>query len=253
LSDLSDRDPRPAPHAGWAIALEGSANFRDLGGWAAAGGRRVRRGRLYRSDALHRLTAADVALLRGLGVATVVDLRSSHEVEAEGRGPLCDPPARYHHVPFFDGERSGASAPPGDLAEIYFQMLRFAAKPIARALEVLAACEAPAVFHCAAGKDRTGVLAAVLLSALGVADEDVVLDYARTQAAMELVTARLRESDAYAYVFTELPPETLHARPETMRALLARARAEWGSLRDYARFAGVPDAALDALAARLVE
>jgi protein-tyrosine phosphatase len=250
---VSSDDSREASDAGGAIALEGSANFRDLGGWAAAGGRRVRRGRIYRSDALHRLSPADLVLLRGLGIATVVDLRSSREVEAEGRGPLCEPPSRYHHLPFFDGERSGASVPPGDLAEIYFQMLRFAAKPIARALEVFAASEAPAVFHCAAGKDRTGILAAVLLSSLGVVDEDVVLDYARTQAAMELVTARLRASDAYAYVFTELPPETLHARPETMRALLARARAEWGSLRDYARFAGAGDAALEALAARLLE
>jgi protein-tyrosine phosphatase len=238
-----------------AIELEGSANFRDLGGWPVAGGGRVRRGLLFRSDALHRLTPADLARLRGdLGIGTLVDLRSSHEVEAEGRGPLAAPPVRYHHLPFFDGERRGAAASPSaDLAELYFQMLRFAAKPIARALETLAASEAPAVFHCAAGKDRTGVLAAIVLSTLGVADEHVVEDYARTQAAMERVTARLRESDAYAYVFTELPPETLHARPETMRGLLARARAEWGTLRAYARFAGAGDVALDALAARLVE
>jgi protein tyrosine/serine phosphatase len=238
-----------------ALDLEGSANFRDLGGWPAAGGRRVRRGLLFRSDALHRLTPADVARLRGeLGICTLVDLRSSHEVAAEGRGPLAAPPVRYHHHPFFDGERrGGAGAPNADLGEIYFQMLRFAARPIALALETLAASDAPAVFHCAAGKDRTGVLAAVLLSTLGVSDEDVTLDYARTQAAMERVTARLRESDAYAYVFTELPPETLHARPETMRDLLARARSEWGSLRAYARWAGAREAALDALAARLVE
>lgn len=238
-----------------ALDLEGSANFRDLGGWRVAGGGRVRPGLLFRSDALHRLTPADVERLRGdLGIRTLIDLRSGHEVATEGRGPLAQPPVRYHHLPFFDGERRGAAAAPSaDLGEIYFQMLRFAAKPIARALETLAASEAPAVFHCAAGKDRTGVLAAVVLSALGVADEDVTLDYARTQAAMERVTARLRESDAYAYVFTELPPETLHARPETMRGLLARARAEWGSLHAYARWAGAADAALAALRARLVE
>lgn len=248
---MTDPGLEPATHA---LKLEGSANFRDLGGWPAAGGRRLRRGWLYRSDALHRLTPADLARLRALGIATVVDLRSSHEVELEGRGPLAAPPARYHHHPFFDGERRGAAATPqGDLAELYFQMLRFAAKPIARALETLAASETPSVFHCAAGKDRTGVLAAVLLSSLGVADEDVVEDYARTQAAMERVSARLRESDAYTYVFTELPPETLHARPETMSALLARARGEWGSLRAYARFAGAADGAFDALAARMVE
>lgn len=240
----------------WLVRLEGCVNFRDLGGWRTAEGRRVRSGRLFRSDALHRVTPADLARLRGeLGVRTLIDLRSSREVAQEGRGPLCEAPVEYHHVPFFDvPERDPArQRPEGGLAGIYLAMLRFAGAPIARALETLAASPGAAVFHCAAGKDRTGVLSAVVLGSLGVVDEDIVEDYARTQHALPRIVERLRASEAYEYVFTELPPETLHADPATMQALLEAVRREWGSLGEYARAAGASQAALDALAERLLE
>jgi len=238
------------------VSLEGSVNFRDLGGWRTPDGRRVRAGRLYRSDALHGLTGADVARLRDeLGVRTLIDLRGSHEVAAEGCGPLAAPPVAYHHLPFFESRRGDpvqSESPPSSLAEIYFQMLRVARAPIARALETLSASRGAAVFHCAAGKDRTGVLAAVVLGALGVRDEDIVEDYAWTRRALPRILERLRASESYRYVFTELPPETLHAEPATMTSFLERVRGEWGSLRDYARWAEVPEATLDALAARLL-
>lgn len=238
------------------VSLDGCVNFRDLGGWRTGDGRRVRRGLVFRSDALHRLTADDLARLRGaLGVRTLIDLRSSHEVTSEGCGPLAEPPTAYHHLPFFDGPARdpGRARPEGGLAAIYLAMLRFAQAPIARALETLAASPGAAVFHCAAGKDRTGVLSAVVLGAIGVVDSDIVEDYAYTRRALPRILERLRASQAYDYVFTELPPETLHAEPATMEALLESVRAEWGSLRGYASAAGVGPGALDALAARLLE
>jgi protein tyrosine/serine phosphatase len=238
------------------VPLEGCVNFRDLGGWRTAGGARVRRGRLFRSDALHRLTPADLARVRGeLGLRTLIDLRSSHEVSSEGCGPLAEPPVAYHHLPFFDGppHDPGRQRPAGGLAQIYLAMLRFAKAPIARALGTLAASPGAAVFHCAAGKDRTGVLSAVVLGALGVVDSDIVEDYAYTRRALPRILERLRASEAYDYVFTELPPDTLHAEPATMEALLGLVRAEWGSLRDYAHEAGASEATLDVLAAGLLE
>ena len=236
------------------VALEGSVNFRDLGGWRTGDGRALRYGRLFRSDALHRLSDGDLARLRDeLGLRTQIDLRASHEIESEGRGRLAAPPVAYHHFPFFDGPRAAAERPAGGLAEIYFAMLRYARRPIAQALETLAASPGACVFHCAAGKDRTGVLAAVVLGALGVADADVVEDYAYTRRVLPRILERLRGSEAYQHVFTELPPDTLHAEPATMEALLGLARREWGSLRGYARWAGASEAALAALEARLLE
>jgi protein tyrosine/serine phosphatase len=240
--------------AGRLLALEGSVNFRDLGGLRTGDGRALRHGRVFRSDALHRLSDADLERLRGpLGVRTQIDLRASHEVASEGRGRLAEPPVAYHHLPFFDTPRAPSDRVFGSLDEIYFAMLRYARAPIARAVEALAASPGAAVFHCAAGKDRTGVLAAVVLGAVGVTDEEIVEDYAYTRRALPRILERLRESEAYQHVFSELPPDTLHAEPKTMEALLARAKREWGSLRGYARFAGASEAALDALAARLLD
>lgn len=237
------------------VALEGCFNFRDLGGRVTRSGQRVRTGRLFRSDALHHMTPADVSRVRdALGVRTVVDLRSGVEREAEAPAALCAPPVTLHHVPLFDRERTGAgSAASLSLGQLYALMLQFAREQIVRTVGILTESEAPAVFHCAAGKDRTGVVAAVLLGALDVSDEVIVEDYADTRRSLDRIVARLRESDSYGYVFEELPPETLHAEPATMEELLAHVRSRYGSMQGYLREAGVADTALDRLAERLLE
>jgi protein-tyrosine phosphatase len=238
------------------VTLEGCVNFRDLGGYPTADGRRLRHGWVYRSDALHYLTPADVAHVRdALGVRDVIDLRSTAEVDTDGPGPLATPPVRRHHLPLFDVDRREVHGTHEvrALDETYALMLRFAMRPVSRALELIAAGEGATVFHCAAGKDRTGVVAAVLLGALGVPDEHIVADYALTRHALDRITARLRASESYRYIFTELPPETLHAEPHTMERLLASVRAEYGDLGEYARRAGVGDALLARLRERALE
>ena len=237
------------------VPLDGCVNFRDLGGWRTSDGRRIRSGRLYRSDALQRVTPADVKRLRdAIGLSTLVDLRSSHEVAREGRGLLESLPIAYHHLPFFDGpERDPGRSGLQNLAEIYLAMLRFARSPIARALDALAASPGAAVFHCAAGKDRTGVLSAVILGVAGVGDDDIVEDYAYTRHALPKILERLRASESYQYVFTELPPDTLHAEPETMERVLAEARREHGSMRDYLVGAGVGKETLERMEEALLE
>jgi protein-tyrosine phosphatase len=237
------------------VPLEGCVNFRDLGGYPAVGGRRVRRRVLYRSDALHQLSPADVARVRdALGVRTVIDLRTSAEVASDGVGPLPLPPVQRHHLPLFEADgRDPSERTPRPLDEIYALMLRFAREPIARALDVIAASPGPAVFHCAAGKDRTGVIAAVVLAVLGVPDEHVIEDYAATRKSLERIVARLRASEGYQYIFEELPPETLHAEPETMARLLEHARERYGGLRGWALGAGVAPATVATLELRLLE
>lgn len=236
------------------VALDGCFNFRDLGDRPTRDGRRVRTGWLFRSDALHHMTPGDVARVRDvLGVRTVVDLRSRIEREAEAPAALCEPPVALHHIPFFDreGRGSGASARVS-LGQLYALMLQFARAPIARAVEILAASDTPAVFHCAAGKDRTGVLSAVVLGALDVPDEIVIADYADTRRSLDRIVARLRASSSYGHVFTELPPETLHAEPAAMEELLSHVRTRYGSMRGYLREADVADESVARLAERLL-
>ncbi len=98
------------------VALSGAYNFRDLGGYPTPSGRYTRWGRLFRSDTLHELTTADVEVLRSLGLATIVDLRTSRELERTGRGPMASEPIAYRHLSVIrdgEGEAMAAPAPPG--------------------------------------------------------------------------------------------------------------------------------------------
>lgn len=238
------------------LPLEGCFNFRDIGGYPTRRGGRVRWRQLFRSDGLHALTAADVRMLRDdVPLAQIVDLRSSAELRSEGRGLLGEEPIEFHHLPLFDGEAADArqQATEITLADRYVLLAEFAADRIARVVTTLAEAHGPAVFHCAAGKDRTGVISAILLGLLDVADEVIVADYAATQENLDAIVDRLMSLDGYRTMLSALPPDTLHANPDTMVALLDRLRAQWGSVVDYARAAGVGNEAIARLRARLVE
>src|SRR4029079_4701647 len=116
----------------------------------------------------------------------------------EGRGPLAHETLRYHHLPLFDAEsRAGDAVAKSSLADSYFLLAQFALQPIGRVLSTLADTDDPAVFHCAAGKDRTGVIAAIVLGTLGVADQDIVGDYCLTQENLESIVERLSSNAAY--------------------------------------------------------
>ncbi len=238
------------------IDLEGCYTFRDLGGYPTEDGARVRWRLLFRSDALHHATPADVSRIVGeFAIGEIVDLRSTGELRSEGRGLLSEEAARFHHLPLFESEVSEDTRQAAEytLADRYFLMAEYAREPIARVIGTLADSTAPAVYHCAAGKDRTGVISAVLLSLLGVCDEIIVADYAASQENLDDIIDRLLASEGYQEMLEALPPETLHAEPETMVSLLERIRARYGSMHGYARGIGVSDASIERLRERLLE
>ncbi len=238
------------------VELEGCLNFRDLGGYGTRSGRRVRWGCLYRSDALHHMTDEDVRRVRdGLGVRAVVDLRSSAEIANDGIGPLPAPPVSYHHVPLFDGGHSDLELEeiPMDLGHQYFILLRVAWEAVRHTVEVLAHSTSPAIFHCAAGKDRTGLIAAVLLGLLDVDEEHIVEDYVFTSRVLDRIIERLERSTSYQKVFEHLPPDTFHAEPESMLSFLRRVREAHGSVREFALQGGLSARTLERLEERLLE
>jgi protein-tyrosine phosphatase len=240
------------------IPLEGSFNFRDLGGYPTREGASVRWRRMFRADGLQSLTSTDVTHLQDeLRLSAVIDLRSTSELTNDGRGLLAETRIAFHHVPFFDGSRSEQQQMPADLtlAQMYIGMIERASEPIARAIRVLSETEpgASAVYHCAAGKDRTGVLSAILLSLLGVDEELIVADYALSQDSMDKVIERLDSLRGYDDMWQELPPETLHARPETMRGLLDQMNERWGGVEGYVRGISIGDRELNRLRERSLE
>ena len=247
------------------VPLEGSFNFRDLGGYPGSDGRMTRWGRLFRSDALHELTADDVVALRDLGLRTVVDLRTERELHRSGRGPLEPEPVAFHHLAVVqegvrgsvtaDAESLAAPAPPGDdLAERYLWYLDVGRASLVEALTLLGdGTNYPLVFHCAAGKDRTGVLAALVLEILGVDREVIVADYVITAERIRFILDRWRADPEFAGRMDKVPSSRFSVEAPTMEAFLDGLADRHGGARSWALDAGVPDAALAAMVDLLLE
>jgi protein-tyrosine phosphatase len=238
------------------IEVEGCSNFRDLGGYPTESGRELRWRVVFRSDGLHELTPGGVATLREeIGLGHIIDLRSDAELEFDGRGLLEREPMVFHHMPLFgDHSRSERrSVKDVTLGKLYLGMVEHAAPRLAAVIERISSNEAPSVFHCSAGKDRTGVISALLLGALGVSHDVIVADYAATREGLDGIVAKLSRSKGYGDMWKELPPHTLHADPETMVEFLAELCVRHGSVRDCVRAIGVGESALERLEARMLD
>jgi protein-tyrosine phosphatase len=239
------------------LPLAGAANFRDVGGFPTADGRYTRWGTLFRSDALHELTDEDMAILRRIGLRTVIDLRTAVELDRTGRGPLGTEDARYFHLSVIDadgGESRGIPAPVDqNLANRYLWYLDIGRDALVLALRVLGESSSyPAVFHCAAGKDRTGVLAALVLEIIGVDRAAIVDDYALTASRMELILLRFLRETGEGKGLSDLPATAFAVESSTMQDFLEALDARHGGARQWALEAGVPGECLDAMAAVLV-
>ncbi len=254
--DVIVNDPRRLVH------LDAVHNFRDLGGYRTEDGRTIGWGRLFRADGLYRLTADDLDVVDALGIRTVVDLRSGPEFEQHGRFPLERYPVVFHHLPIIDSTWMASEIPDVEdtdagaiefLTWAYGDMLAQGADRFAHAFGVLAVPgSAPAVFHCAAGKDRTGVLAALILGGLGVDHETIVADYALTQAAMLRMRAWVLEHHPeMAERMGETPAFMLAANPQAMRNVLAQMVVDHGSIRGYLSSIGIGDALLAEMTAAI--
>lgn len=166
-------------------------NFRDLGGPRTDDGGQVQPRRLYRSESVAYLSEADAArLVDEFGLATVVDLRGEREVARWGRGLLGERPVRYVHVPITDVTRGL-----GNMSTYYIDMLTRRADDMVGLLRRLLEPGAlPAVVHCEAGCDRTGVVAATVLGLVGVPNEAIITDFDLTQPALPAMNQRWKAS-----------------------------------------------------------
>jgi protein tyrosine/serine phosphatase len=240
------------------IELEGAHNVRDLGGLPAAGGR-TRDGVLLRSDALDQLTAGDVEHLVGhVGLAHVVDLRSATERIERGRGPLGATPVRYTEVEVIGPDhlarraaaRAAAFSAGEPLARViadgYVELLELGAPAFAAAFGAIAGPGGtPALVHCAIGKDRTGVLTALLLDAAGVERDEIVADYARTSERMAPIIERWMVNTPSSGMSEQVAAFTATAAPETMDHVLTVVHDRWGGAADYFVANGQPAADVD--------
>ena len=224
------------------LNFEQIINFRDIGGYRTRDGRTVAWRRLFRSGEFHRMTRNDLERLTGeIGVASVVDLRSEMEARRHGTGLLSQAGVKYRNVPFMtDGgnreEDDRMFRAISNMGEFYLYLVRqkeFGGR-IVEALEIIADPDNhPLVFHCAVGKDRTGILAAVLLSVLGVADDDIIEDYSLSEPYMDELLSQANDNPEMADFTQHLPGFFWKAAPESMMMFLSTLQREYGSVTDY--------------------
>lgn len=228
------------------ILLEGAHNVRDVAGLPGSGG--LTRPRvLLRAAALDELTAADVErLVRDIGLNHVVDLRSATERAERGRGLLGRSSVRYSDLDVINdrdlvrrhGVREAAYSAGVDpavfTADGYAEMLQLGAPAFVTALERLVEPNGtPAMIHCSLGKDRTGVLVALLLDVADVDRAAIVADYALSQPTVGRLRQRLAESQAFRDLAQRIPAFVFEPKPETMRLFLERLDGEWGGASGY--------------------
>jgi protein-tyrosine phosphatase len=225
-----------------AITFDNVFNFRDLGGYRGLDGRTVRHGVLYRADDLCRLSGEDLTRFADLGIRTVVDLRRPEEVARLGRVPDGAHAYRHAHVvhtdwPDFDGD---TVARVDYLLERYVEMAVQGGAALGEALRTVADPDAaPLVFHCLAGKDRTGLVAAFTLYLLGVDEDDIADDYALSEAAERPRFAWYAARDPQ---YSDRRWERYTVAPrEAVPALFATLRERWGSVDAYLASIGVTD------------
>jgi hypothetical protein len=188
----------------------------------------------------------------------VIDLRTANEIERTGRGVLRSEPVKYVNfsvLPDAGGERQAAPATRiEDVAERYLSYLDVGRTALVESFGVIADPDSyPLVFHCQAGKDRTGVLAALVLGCLGVERSAIVDDYVLTATRMDLILGRLRRDPQYADRFDELPPSVFVVEASTMEGFLDGLDERFGGARKWALGVGVTEAQLDLMDHLLVE
>ncbi len=240
----------------FVVPVSGTSNFRDLGGYLTADGRRVRRGLVFRSAALGGLTADDQGLVAALGLRTICDFRGAHERNWSVTGI---PGATLVSLPIEPSVGAGLrdllqtkQATGQALEEVlrrgYCEYALVSTQQYRAMFDHILDGGTPLLFHCTAGKDRTGFGAALLLTALGVPWEQVVADFAATN--------QLWRRDTLPNV--DLPlvirESLLRADPALLTAAFEAVRDEYGSMQRYLAAAfGLEAARLERLRALLLE
>ncbi len=263
--DLPPTLPQPLVFAERVLPLVGGHNCRDIGGYPTTAGQTVRWGQVYRSGDLATLTQSDQAYLSRLGVQLVCDLRDHAEQQALPDLPIAG--AHRLWLPIYPSQTAmGVGAfetifmrahLPAQMQALYIEAIDHHAHKFGAVLTQLAnPANRPLLYHCTAGKDRTGIVTALLLSVLGVPDTLILADYSLSNWAHERILERMRSRFALACRFgVKLSSLQVlwQADLATLQAALDHIRSRYGSVTDYLlNYAGVVPATLAQLRADLL-
>lgn len=231
----------PIDQTGRRILLEGANNARDLGGYPTLDGYRTRKGVFLRADSLHRLSDADIGQLLDMGLRLVIDLRSGQELERKPSRLCSLENVRYEHIAMFDGVQSAMfeGQLPRSMGDMYCHLLDRSFDNYRTIFRLFGETKGLSLFNCAAGKDRTGVLAMLLLKLAGVADDDVIEDYAISE--RNIYEASKRQIEQLRKQGIDAPEYLFQSHKEDMLMTLIHLRERYGGAFYYLRRCGLSD------------
>jgi protein-tyrosine phosphatase len=235
------------------LKLEGAYNVRDLGGYQTADGRITQWGRVFRADGLHKLSQQDQQALVSLGIRTVVDLRHTNEIQKMKNVFADSEYMAYHNVSLIN---PAATIKPSiqSLGDMYVNILDECQPLIRRVFELLADDEKDAVlFHCTAGKDRTGIISGLLLELVGVPYEVIMDDYAMTADYIAPLMDELRGYSRQESVPVEVSEKFLGCGRENMLMMLTHLKEAYGGGELFLLAIGLSEPILTSLKRKLLE
>ena len=239
--------------------FEGCFNFRDIGGYLNQDGRRVKKGLYFRAGRQDRMTDKDLSQLSDLQISTQIDLRRPDEVLEQGKGPLESMGAKYINIAVIpEGGSDKLSRLVGDTGisgKRYLGYLEFGPTTWLRLFGILANEDnLPVVLHCTAGKDRTGVSTAFLLSILGVSREVIEADYLLTNLDTERQADFIESTVGYPEGYDRETMISVAGVPkDAMKVFLDGLESKWGSAIEYLEKIGVTQEQMDAIRTNFLE
>lgn len=236
------------------IPLDGVYNLRDLGGYATENGLQTRWHRFFRADGLHALTEPAQQALINTGLRTVVDLRNQQELDEKPDVFATNEAVNYVHLSLFENVRGTSDSLPTDLTTIYLYALDNNQTAFKNVIDIVAdSSDDGVLFHCTAGKDRTGLISALLLGAVGVGHEDIVADYALTAHYLaDFFEQRRTEAQRAGRDISAYEPLFL-AEPQFMQTVLDHLSENYGGILGYLTSIGISAAQIEKVKLALLE